>query len=82
MTYKSIHRFGYKPTLQHGKGKLDTLGGTQARGGGIQQWDIAIATSMSEKTTEARQLQVTTQGTLDIRIMCSVNTLVQNLVPD
>jgi hypothetical protein len=57
MTYRSIHKVDYKPVVQVRKGNnLDILGGTQARGGEIQQRDIAMATSMSEKTTEARQL--------------------------
>ena len=39
---------------------LDILGGTLARGGRIQQRDITKATSTSEKTTRARNLQRTT----------------------
>ena len=58
------------------------LGGTQARGGGIQQRDIAKATSTSEKTAEVGYLQETTRGILDKRILRSVDTLVQNLVFD
>ena len=38
---------------------LDILGGTHARNGGIQQWDIAKATSTSGKTSGTRDLQVT-----------------------
>ena len=48
---------------------LDILGGTLARDGGIQQRDIAKATSTSEKTTRARNLQGTMQGALDKRIL-------------
>ena len=33
----------------------DILGGAHARDGGIQQWDIAKATSMSGKTSRVRK---------------------------
>ena len=46
---------------------LDILGGTHACDGRIQQQDIAKATSSSEKTTRARNLQGTTQGALDMK---------------
>ena len=52
---------------------LGILGDTHARDGGISQRDIAKATSTSEKTIGARDLQVTTQGALDKRILWSVN---------
>ena len=52
------------------KGNIaDILGGAHARDGGIQQRGITKATSMSEKTTRARNLQGTTQGALDKRIL-------------
>ena len=49
---------------------LDILGGTHAHDGRIQQRDIAKATSSSEKTTRARNLQGTTQGALDMKDFC------------
>ena len=58
---------------------LDILGGTLARDGRIQQRDIAKATSMSEKTTRARNLQGTMQGGLDKRILRPVNNVKQIL---
>ena len=61
---------------------LDILGGTLARDGGIQQRDIAKATSTSEKTTRARNLQGTTQGALDKRILRPVNNVKQILAPN
>ena len=54
---------------------LDILGGTLARDGRIQQQDIAKATSTSEKTTRARNLQGTMQGALDKRILRPVNNV-------
>ena len=60
----------------------DILGVTYPHDGGIQQWGIAKATSMSEKTTRVRDLQVTTQGALDKRILRSVNIVKQNLAPN
>ena len=47
---------------------LDILGDTHAHDGRIQQRYIAKATSSSEKTTRARNLQGMTQGALDRRI--------------
>ena len=61
---------------------LDILGGTLARDGRIQQRDIAKATSTSEKTTRARNLQGTTQGALDKRILRPVNNVKQILAPN
>ena len=61
---------------------LDILGDTHARDGGIQQRDIAKATSSSEKTTRARNLQGTTQGALDKRILGPVNNVKQILSPN
>ena len=58
------------------------LSGTQARGGRIQQRDIAKATSTLEKTGEAWYLHESTRRILDKRILWSVDTLVQNLVLD
>ena len=58
---------------------LDILGGRLARDGGIQQQDIAKATSTSEKTTRARNLQGTMQGALDKRILRPVNNVKQIL---
>ena len=58
---------------------LDILGGTLARDGRIQQRDIAKATSTSEKTTRARNVQGTTQGALDKRILQPVNNVKQIL---
>ena len=48
---------------------LDILGGMYASDGGMQQRDIAKATSTSGKTSGARDLQVTIQGALDKRIL-------------
>ena len=61
---------------------LDILGGTHAHDGGIQQRDIAKATSSSEKTTRARNLQGTTQGALDKRILWPVNNVKQIPAPN
>ena len=61
---------------------LDILGGTLARDGRIQQRDIAKATSTSEKTTRARNLQGTTQGALDKRILRPMNNVKQILAPN
>ena len=61
---------------------LDILGGTLARDGGIQQRDIAKATSASEKTTRTRNLQGTMQGALDKRILRPVNNVKQILAPN
>ena len=58
---------------------LDILGGTLARDGGIQQRDIAKASSTSEKTSRARNLQGTTQGALDKRIPRPVKNVKQIL---
>ena len=58
---------------------IDILGGTFARDGGIQQRDIEKATSTSKKTTRARNLQGTTQGALDKRILRLVNIVKQIL---
>ena len=58
---------------------LDILGGTLARDGGIQQRDIAKATSTSEKTTTVRNMRGTTQGALDKRILRPVNNVKQIL---
>ena len=57
----------------------DILGGTHARDGGISQRDIPKATSTSEKTTRARNLQGTMQGALDKRILRPVNNVKQIL---
>ena len=53
--------------------QLDKLGGAQVRGEELHNEDIAKATSTSEKTFGARNLQGTTQGVLDKkRILRSV----------
>ena len=54
---------------------LDILGGTPARDGGIQQQDIAKATTTLEKTHEAWHLHVMMHGALHMRIMRSVTIL-------
>ena len=61
---------------------LDILGGTHACDGGIQQWDIAKATSASGETTRIRNLEGTTQGALDKRITRPVNNVKQTLAPN
>ena len=61
---------------------LDILGGKLARDGGIQQRDIAKATSTSEKTTRARNVQGTTQGALDKRILRPMNNVKQIPAPN
>ena len=58
---------------------LNILGGTHARDGGITQRDIEKATSASEKTIRARNLQGTMQGALDKRILRPVNNVKQIL---
>jgi hypothetical protein len=57
----------------------ETLAARQLDGGEIQQRDIAKATPTSEKTFGARNLQGTTQGALDKRILRSVSIVQQNL---
>ena len=57
----------------------DILGGAHARDGGIQQRDIAKATSMSGKTSGMRALKVMVQGALDKRILRSMNIVKQIL---
>ena len=58
---------------------LDILGGTLARDGRIQQRDTTKATSTSEKTTRATNLQGTTHGALDKRVLRPVNNVKQIL---
>ena len=58
---------------------LYILGGTHARDGGIQQQDIAKATSTLEKTIRVRNLQGMMQGALDKRIRRPVNNVKQIL---
>ena len=59
----------------HKRNIIDILGGTHARDVGIQQRDIVKATSTSKITTGARDLHVTAQGGLDMRIPRSVNSV-------
>ena len=61
-----MHRFGQQRIAQVPKyTQLDKLGGAQARSEELHNEDIAKATSTSEKTFGARNLQRTTQGVLD-----------------
>ena len=68
-----MHRFRQQRIARAPKyTQLDKLGGAQARGKELHNEDIAKATSTSEKTFGARNLQGTMQGVLDKRILRSV----------